>query len=98
MTIDRILLGQAIKRVREYRGIKQKDLASSLDITQNYLSLVENGHRGISFPLMEELAKKLDFPYSFLYTLGTDKKKINEPEYRGIIEYSQARIEKILLQ
>lgn len=38
-------IGGELKKLRKKRGITQADLAQKLKLSENYLSLIENGHR-----------------------------------------------------
>lgn len=38
--------GEAIRRIRQERGIRQKDMAKALNVSAAYLSALENGKRG----------------------------------------------------
>jgi transcriptional regulator with XRE-family HTH domain len=66
-------LGEAIRQLRQKRGLTQEDLAHEADITTGTLSLIERGHanptwgtvRGIAAALgtsMGELGKLADRP------------------------------------
>ena len=60
-------LGNAIKLIRTARGLTQKDLANRLDITANYLSLIESDKRDPSLPFLNRLAAKLGVPIAMLF-------------------------------
>lgn len=36
-------VGESIRKIRKERGLKQTDVARDLEISQSYLSMVENG-------------------------------------------------------
>lgn len=36
-------IGEQIRKIRQEKGLKQKDVAKELEISQSYISLVENG-------------------------------------------------------
>ena len=75
MHVNPIKLGVAIRELREHRNFTQQDIAEKLDVTINYLSLVENGKRGMSLPNLNKLAVILDIPSSFIFFLGSDQPK-----------------------
>lgn len=54
-------IGGIISKRRKEQRITQKRLAELLDISHNHLSMVENGKRGISNKLLDELKKILSF-------------------------------------
>jgi len=52
-------LGRAIKAIRSQRGLKQKELAEMVGISQSHLSLLENGHPRCK-PTLDELSRIAD--------------------------------------
>ena len=66
-------IGKTIKILRAKNGIKQKDLAKKLDITVNYLSLIENDKREPRISLIENIAKELNVPISYLFWEAYEK-------------------------
>jgi transcriptional regulator with XRE-family HTH domain len=48
MIIDRVVLGQRIREVREARGISQSDAAQALEISQPTYSRIESGERPLA--------------------------------------------------
>ena len=75
MNVNPIKLGVAIRELRELRNFTQQDIAEKLDVTINYISLVENGKRGMSLPNLNKLAEILDIPSSFIFLLGSEQTK-----------------------
>jgi transcriptional regulator with XRE-family HTH domain len=59
-------LGNTIKRLRERRGLSQRELAEAVDVSSNFLSLVENGHRKLSPTVLEAVAEGLGVPVEVL--------------------------------
>ena len=51
----------AIRNARRKRGLKQKDLARVLKVTNVYISYIENGKDKPSLKLVEQMADKLNF-------------------------------------
>jgi transcriptional regulator with XRE-family HTH domain len=62
-----LTLGNAIKLIRTARGISQRDLASELKISANYLSLIESGKREPSLAFLNRLATELGVPIAMLF-------------------------------
>lgn len=60
-------LGNAIKLIRTARGLTQRELASQLQISANYLSLVEGDKREPSLTFLNRLAAKLKVPIAMLF-------------------------------
>lgn len=52
-------LGQRIRAIRQGRGMTQEDLASALDLSIAYVSLIERGNRNPSFTTVVALAHGL---------------------------------------
>ena len=48
----------------------QRELALRARLTVNYLSLLENGHRGIGLGQLQVIADVLEIPASFVVTLA----------------------------
>jgi transcriptional regulator with XRE-family HTH domain len=73
MAIDKELLGKAIRKVREMRGISQAALAEQAGLQGNSVALIERGQRGVSLGSLNALAEVLDVPAACLALLGTSK-------------------------
>lgn len=59
--VTRLLDGEnPIKVWREYRGLKQKELAEKIDITPAYLSQIEKGEKSGSIDIFKRLAEELN--------------------------------------
>jgi transcriptional regulator with XRE-family HTH domain len=49
--------GEAIRRLRERKGVSQKEMAAALHVSPAYLSALEHGKRGMpSFDLLQRIA------------------------------------------
>jgi transcriptional regulator with XRE-family HTH domain len=59
-------LGQRIRKVRMEHGVKQKDLAKTVGISQGALTNFELGRRKISLEWIFKIAKALDVPVCYL--------------------------------
>lgn len=57
-----------IAEIRKQSGMKASELAEALDISQPYLSQIENGKRRPSAALLQDIATILNVPVSLLYT------------------------------
>ena len=73
MAIERRLLGKAIRKVRQLRGLSQVALAGQAGLRGNSLALIERGQRGDSLESLNALADALDVPAACLTVLGTSK-------------------------
>ena len=63
--MTRLKIGQNIKLFRENLGIKQKDLAELLDVSVNYLSLLEHNKREPSLAFLKRISKAMKVPITF---------------------------------
>lgn len=64
-------LGNAIKLIRTARNIKQRELASKVNVSPNYLSMIEANRRTPSITFLKKLALKLRVPAG-LFLLWAD--------------------------
>ena len=65
-------LGQLIKSLRISHGISQKELSEKLDMSTNYLCLIETSKRMPSVDLIARIAKELKISKDALDFLSTD--------------------------
>lgn len=61
-------LGKNIKLVRTSKNLSQKELATELGITHNYLSMIENDAKTPSLRLIENLCRVLGIPLNTLFS------------------------------
>jgi XRE family transcriptional regulator, regulator of sulfur utilization len=71
-------LGSTISQLREKKRLKQGQLADELDITQTYLSQIENNKKLPNIALLERISEKLSTPLPFIFFLALDEKDIPE--------------------
>jgi transcriptional regulator with XRE-family HTH domain len=62
-----VTLGNAIKLIRTARGLTQRALAKKLDVTANYLSLIESDKREPSLSFLKRLASELGVPVAMFF-------------------------------
>ena len=78
-------VGRAAKFARVAAGIKQKDLADRLDVSPNYLSLIENNKREPSISFLRNLAGELAIPLGLLFlNVDSDLSEVS-PEERALL-------------
>ena len=68
-------IGTLIKTIRTSRGISQKELAENLDISTNYLCLVETGNRNPSEDLISKIATYFEISKEALSFICTSTPK-----------------------
>jgi len=61
-----ITIGKRIREMRKARGITQESLEQKSGISRNFISLVENSRKGISFANVEKIAEALGISSSQL--------------------------------
>ena len=73
------MLHRALKLLRSFHQISQKDLASKLEISNSYLSGIESGGKKPGIELLEKYAEIFNMPVSsillFSERLNEDKRK-----------------------
>ena len=60
-------IGKGIRFVRIASGIRQGEMARRLNISQNYLSLLENNKAEPSMALVKKISETFGVPPSFLF-------------------------------
>ena len=60
-------VGRTIRLARVAAGFKQKDLADRLDVSPNYLSLVENDKREPSLSFLKHFAHEMGIPLGLVF-------------------------------
>lgn len=72
-------LGQTIKSIRKQKGLKQNQFAELCDITQAYLSQIENNLKEPNLSTLKVISDKLETPLPILFFLSLDNKDV-KPE------------------
>ena len=62
--------GFRLRKIRAERGMTQERFAETLNISVDFLSLMERGINAPSFETLERMAKKLRIPVAYLFTFG----------------------------
>jgi transcriptional regulator with XRE-family HTH domain len=63
----RLKIGTRIKKIRELKGISQKDLAYESDLDRSYIASIEVGKRNVSIINLEKIASALNISLSKLF-------------------------------
>lgn len=71
-------IGQGIRTLRKNKLMNQENFASSLGITQSYLSLIEKGHRKPSLEVLQKMSDILNIPLSVLFWFGIEREDVEE--------------------
>lgn len=64
--VKRPMINDALRLLRLYLGMSQKELATELDISQSMVSEIENGGKSVSMEVLERYSTKLDVRMSQL--------------------------------
>lgn len=65
-TTKRPMINDALRLLRLYLGLSQKELAAELDVSQSMVSEVETGTKAVSMELLERYSQKFDVRMSQL--------------------------------
>ncbi len=90
--ITAMKIGKSIKFIRITKNLSQKELAEKIEISQNYLSLIENDKKEPSFALLNKISNDLDVPLSAMI-VDFDFEKMT-PEQQTILY----RIKDLIIQ
>lgn len=90
-------LGNTIKSLRQQQGIRQNSLAESCDISQTYLSQIENNAKEPNISTLKIIAKKLSVPLPVLFFLSLDEKDI-KPEKRNAYNHLAPSLQSMIAE
>ncbi|MGM9511644.1 helix-turn-helix domain-containing protein [Larkinella sp. GY13] len=63
------MLGEKLRRLREAKGLVQRQIAAELELDTAYISKLENNEKPVSRHHLKKLAALLDYPEDELLTL-----------------------------
>ncbi|ANH81653.1 hypothetical protein A8C56_12280 [Niabella ginsenosidivorans] len=72
-------LGNTIKNIRKNKGFTQGQFATECNITQTYLSQIENNQKEPNLSVIKTIAEKLDVPLPILFFLSITEEDV-KPE------------------
>jgi transcriptional regulator with XRE-family HTH domain len=76
---DLLVLGRAVRRMREQRGISADQLAGAIDICRQRIDALEAGRLDPTYELLLAVAEGLGIQPSTLVTLAEQLKESNDP-------------------
>ena len=88
-------IGRSIKFVRVAAEIKQGEMAKRLDISQNYLALLENNKAEPSLSLLKKISTEFNVPVSFLLLESSVEFHSDKPEANEILSQLQGLIHQL---
>ena len=65
-------IGSTLKLLRVASDLKQSSLAKDLDVTANYLSLVENGKKEPSLTFLKKFSQRLNIPLGYFLWIALE--------------------------
>jgi transcriptional regulator with XRE-family HTH domain len=71
-------IGKVIKDSRKEKGYKQGEFSSICDISQTYLSLIENNQKEPNIATLKIISSNLGIPLPILFFLSLDENDIQE--------------------
>src|SRR5688572_23425865 len=74
-------LGATIKKLRKQKNMTQDSFADKCDITQTYLSLIENNQKEPNLSTLKKISEKLNIPLPIIFYLSLDNEDVS-PEKR----------------
>lgn len=63
--------GKRLREIREQRRMSQERFAETLDISVDFLSLIERGRNAPSFETLDRIAKRLRVSVADLFTFSS---------------------------
>jgi transcriptional regulator with XRE-family HTH domain len=76
---DLLVLGQAVRRMREQRGMSADELAGAIGMSPQRIDALETGRLDPTYELLLALAEGLGIQPSALMTFAEQLKESNEP-------------------
>lgn len=71
-------IGTAIESVRKTKNMSQSELAFQANITQSYLSLIENNKKEPNMKILKSISESLSVPLPFLLLFSITKEDVPE--------------------
>lgn len=78
--VETVNIGKGIKFIRVASGLRQGEVAKRLEISQNYLSLLENNKAEPSISLLKKISGVFGVPTGFLVWEDTASPELQNPE------------------
>lgn len=96
--MDRLIIGERIRSLRENQGYKREDFADMAGISNTFLVDIENGSKGMSMYTLARIADCLHV--SADYILKGEEKRDASPVVHlleNCSEYEYAQLEKLMI-
>ncbi|MCI9273591.1 MAG: helix-turn-helix transcriptional regulator [Clostridiales bacterium] len=66
--LNRLLIGERVRKQREALGFKREELAGKIEISTTFMADIENGSKGMGMDTLYRLAQALDVSTDFILT------------------------------
>ena len=76
-------LGTTIKKIRKQKNITQEVFAKDCDITQTYLSQIENNQKEPNLSKLKTISEKLDVPLPIIFYLSLNDEDVPEEKRKA---------------
>ena len=63
--------GKRLREIREQRRLTQEQFAETVDLSVDFLSLIERGRNAPSFETLDRIAKRLKMPVAELFNFAS---------------------------
>ena|SRR5271157_3521551 len=88
-------IGQAIRSFRVRKGLSQKDVALSANITPSFLSQVEGGHRTASLTVLRRIADALEVAVEVLVWDAVELPEGMNEDDRRMCEFAKLIVRRV---
>lgn len=79
-------IGHALKEIRKGKGLTQKQLAGKINISNTYLSEIENNTRRPSIEVIKGISDALDIPFVYLILKSLEKEDLKDESKEGFLQ------------
>jgi len=83
-------LGTTIKKLRKQKDMTQDDFAGMCDITQTYLSQIENNQKEPNLSILKTISEKLEIPLPIIFYLSLNEDDVPEEKRKAFEMVSPA--------
>jgi transcriptional regulator with XRE-family HTH domain len=64
------MINKALRLIRQFHGLQQRELSEKLGISKSYLSEIESGRKAVSYSLLQNYSEIFEIPTSSLVFLS----------------------------
>jgi transcriptional regulator with XRE-family HTH domain len=83
--MENVIIGKIIKQIRTKNEMSQEELSLRLNVTRQYIYMLENGERNPSPDLMEQLSAIFKIPAPILHFMCLDVNDIDPTKRESFI-------------